>query len=207
MRNFQFLLGHHVCTQCVKIKKFGPTTGWRQSDVMSGWFGCKRRVHKSRSLGHSFWSFNKFICMKWREINRTTELLSPLGSKKKNEKKNYLTNEENMYFFVSFWFVEKNKLYVIEHIEMNKHWKFQPDVSTNGWLIRHFVLLHTGQRYHEILLIIQMHISACSTRRITQYKIQWDSWAHTVSDGRLFLVNSYEIGNWSFYLTLTCPSL
>ena len=88
-------------------------------------------------------SFSQFLCMQWRGIERPTNLLSQIFKILKS-KKEIFDKLKKMIFSNNFCFVEKNGTYLIEPIKMNQFGKFHLDMSNNGWLIRHFVVLYTG---------------------------------------------------------------
>ena len=131
----------------------------RQSDVMSGRFWCKKGLQESLSW-RKFLSFKQFICMKWRRITRPIKLLSRIF-RILNKKTNYLTNK-NAYIFGKkinkFWLKKRNVSYRTYLDEI--FWKILAWYIKNGWLVRHLVLLNTGQTYHGMILIIfRRHIA------------------------------------------------
>ena len=148
-------------------QKIVPVKGWPQ--MTSKWYHVRAVLMQNKALQGSlcstqFSSLNRFLYMKWRRIDRPTDLLSRIFIILKKKKKLFDNFSKSIFWFFSqtCWLLTKN----IKHIKMNMSWKVQSDTWQNGWLYDiMFFCIGTGQGK---VLIIQMLIWACSWRPITK---------------------------------------
>ena len=106
---------------------------WRQCKWRQ-WGHVQTILRQNKGLQESlswaqFWSYNRFLCIKWRRIDSRTELLSQIFKIWKKKE----TVCQIFVFLICF--VVKTRIYVIELIKVNQFWKFQLDMSKNGWHI------------------------------------------------------------------------
>ena len=160
-RNFPYLSKHYFYTSCAN-QNFVPTIGW-PSGWRHVWAIPIRNKGLQESLSLDPVSYVQTIfCMEWRIIDGTTELLPQIFKilrKKTDKLKKYILKTDSGI----------NEIYSYRtHQDQPVLNKFSLTYKTNDCLMRHLFLLFTSQRYHRIVLIVQMHIWACSRRRITK---------------------------------------
>ena len=151
MRNLQHFSGYQFYTLCA-YDNFVLAIGWPQ--MTSEWRHVRtilmqnKGLYKNRSPGRSFFFKGWTNFFAWNDVGLPNCCIDFFISEK-NRTDNFQKNIPIFCLFLKkFWFFEsKRNTYILYNTSRWISFKISARyVDKNGWLIRHFVLLHTGQR-------------------------------------------------------------